>query len=172
MIFFFVPMKSGPVKQQQVNPKKVYVLDPGFFWIAATRLSQDLGRVLENLVFIDLILREKTVMYTKGRQETDFLATSSDGHRQVIQVCLDMSDNGTRKRELRSLNMAMEEEELDQGLVVTASEHGEEGIGSRTAHITPFWRWTMVAENDDPYGYAPGRPPGKILHSALLPSGS
>ncbi len=166
MLFFFVPMHSASVKQQQVNPRKVYVLDPGFFWIAATRLTQDLGRILENMVFIELLRRENSVRYVKGRQEADFLAVAPDGKRQVIQVCLDMSDPKTRSRELRGLAMAMNEEGLDQGLVITASEQGREQVEGGTAMITPFWKWAMTMDHGDGYGYVPGGVPKAVLVTA------
>ncbi len=163
MLFFFVPVKSGSVKQQKVNPKKVYVLDPGFFWIAATRLTRDLGRVLENMVFIELIRRENSVMYIRGQQESDFLAVSPDGRRQVIQVCLDMSDEGTRSRELNALAMGMEKEGLNRGLIVTAAQQGNERIARGDVSIIPFWKWSISEERDDSFGYLPGRVPDGIL---------
>jgi uncharacterized protein len=163
MLFFFTPVKSASLRQQQVNPRKAYLLDPGFFWIATTRLTQDLGRVLENMVFMELIRRENTVLYLKGRQETDFLAISPDGRRQVIQVCLDMTDHGTRQRELRAMAEALQTEELDQGLVITLSEAGEERIEAKTVRVVPFWQWAASPESGDSYGYVPGRKPRRIL---------
>ncbi len=163
MLFFFTPIAGSSIKQQQVNPKKVYVLDPGFFWIATARLTRDLGRILENMVYIELLRREMSIMYLKGRQETDFLAVSPDGRREVIQVCLDMSNEVTRSRELRSMAMALESQGLDRGLVVTSSESGEECIGEGTVHIVPFWKWALSPGSDDPYGYVPGQRPDGIL---------
>lgn len=163
MLFFFVPVKSGSVRQQQVNPRKVYVLDPGFFWIAATRLTQDLGRVLENLVFLELKRREQTVMYLKGRQETDFLAVAPDGSRQVVQVCLDLTAQETLERESGALAAALEEEGLDRALIVTGSEEGEVRVSGRRVPTIPFWKWALLPREDESFGYLPGRKPKSVL---------
>jgi predicted AAA+ superfamily ATPase len=166
MLFFFVPIHSGSIKQQQVNPKKVYVLDPGFFWIAATRLTSDYGRILENMVFIELLRRENTVMYLKGEgdRETDFLAVSPDGGRQVIQVCLDMTEPATRKREFAGMAAALHAHDDARAVMITASIRDRTRIGKKTVHTLPFWQWAMIPETDDPYGYAPGRLPKTVLY--------
>lgn len=165
MLFFFVPIRSGSIKQQQVNPKKVYVLDPGFFWIAATRLTHDFGRLLENMVFIELRRRENTVMYFKGNgdREADFLAVSPDGGRQVIQVCLDMTDPATRDREFAGMAAALKAEGNARGVMITASELAETRTNGKTVRTLPFWQWAMIPETGDTYGYAPGRMPEVVL---------
>ncbi|MFW6005204.1 MAG: ATP-binding protein [Desulfonatronovibrionaceae bacterium] len=166
MLFYFVPLRSASVRKRQINPRKVYVLDQGFFWMSSPGLTRDQGRILENMVFIELVRQENRMMYLKGRQETDFLAVSPDGRRQLIQVCLDMSRQATRERELSALVMAMEEEGVDQGLIITASEQGETIIGNKRVEILPFWRWAL-SRYDAPYepGYTAGRLPGSILFS-------
>lgn len=164
MVFYFVPVRSASVRKQQVNPKKVYVLDQGFFWMASAGLTRDLGRILENMVYMELVRRENKVMYVKGRQETDFLAVSPQGRRQLIQVCLDMHHKTTRERELKALTQAMDEQSLDRGLIITASELGEEYKGKDRVDILPFWRWVLSRDdNKDEYGYSAGHLPGSIL---------
>lgn len=167
MLFYFAPVRSASVRKQQINPKKVYVLDQGFFWMASTGLTRDQGRILENMVFIELVRRENKVMYIKGRQETDFLAVSPDGRKQLIQVCLNMYDKTTRKREMDALSQAMDEEGLDRGLVITASELGEECKSNKRVDILPFWKWALSRDdNQDEHGYTAGRLPESRLFRA------
>lgn len=165
MLFFFVSVKSESVRKQQVNPKKVYVLDPGFFWIASTRLTQDLGRVLENLVFLELKRRENVVMYLKGGQECDFLAVAEDGSRQVIQACFDLEGRTTQARETSALVAALETEGLEEAVIVTASEEGEMTVGGHAIRKVPFWKWVLKsrARSSEGYGYLPGHIPERVI---------
>ncbi len=51
---------SPKLKQQVIAPKKVYVMDHGICNFLSFKLSKNLGRLLENIICIDL-LREKSV---------------------------------------------------------------------------------------------------------------
>ena len=63
----------------------------------AFSLSDNLGRLLENQVFIELIRRgydaEKTVFYYRSRndKEVDFVLREGPRILRLIQVCYDMS---------------------------------------------------------------------------------
>ena len=106
-------------------PKKVYVVDNGFVQSTAFNLSENLGRLLENQVFVELLRRGyipgKTLFYyrTRNDKEIDFVTRKGTKVEQLIQVCYDMTSEKTRKRELDALAEAAEELHCDNLFVIT-----------------------------------------------------
>lgn len=77
-LFYYLSRYNNKLKLMKKAPRKVYVVDNGFVASKAFSLSDNLGRLLENQVFIELIRRgydvEKTMFYYRSRndKEVDF----------------------------------------------------------------------------------------------------
>jgi uncharacterized protein len=54
-LFFTVPRFSFSLKQQAVNPKKIYAIDTGLISILSLSFSKDRGRLLENKACISTL---------------------------------------------------------------------------------------------------------------------
>ena len=87
----------------------------------AFSLSDNLGRLLENQVFIELIRRgydvEKTMFYYRSRND-------KEGPRilRLVQVCYDMSSPKTEKREVDSIVECAGELKCDNLVIVTYND--------------------------------------------------
>ena len=62
-LFFYVPKFSYSQKVQIVNPKKVYVIDNGLVEVNSVSFSNDMGRLLENMVYMELRRRTQEIYY-------------------------------------------------------------------------------------------------------------
>ncbi len=130
-LFFFLPRFNNKLKLMNKAPKKVYVVDNGFVQSTAFNLSENLGRLLENQVFVELLRRGyipgQTLFYYRSRndKEIDFVTRKGAKVEQLIQVCYDMTSEKTRKREFDALSEAAEELHCDNLLVITNSEQNE-----------------------------------------------
>lgn len=130
-LFFYLPRFNNKLKLMNKAPKKVYVVDNGFVQSTAFNLSENLGRLLENQVFVELLRRgyipRQTLFYyrTRNDKEIDFVTRKGAKVEQLIQVCYDMTSEKTRKRELDALVEAAEELHCDKLLVITNSEQNE-----------------------------------------------
>lgn len=124
-LFFYLPRFNNKLKLMNKAPKKVYVVDNGFVQSTAFNLSENLGRLLENQVFVELLRRGyipgQTLFYyrTRNDKEIDFVTRKGAKVEQLIQVCYDMTSEKTRKRELDALTEAAEELHCDNLLVIT-----------------------------------------------------
>jgi len=124
-LFFYLPRFNNKLKLMNKAPKKVYVVDNGFVQSTAFNLSENLGRLLENQVFVELLRRGyipgQTLFYyrTRNDKEIDFVTRKGARVEQLIQVCYDMTSEKTRKRELDALVEAAEELHCDNLLVIT-----------------------------------------------------
>lgn len=127
-LFFYLPRFNNKLKLMNKAPKKVYVVDNGFVQSTAFNLSENLGRLLENQVFVELLRRgyipSQTLFYyrTRNDKEIDFVTRKGAKVEQLIQVCYDMTSEKTRKRELNALVEAAEELHCDNLLVITNTQ--------------------------------------------------
>lgn len=139
-LFFYLPRFNNKLKLMNKAPKKVYVVDNGFVQSTAFNLSENLGRLLENQVFVELLrhgyIPGQTLFYyrTRNDKEIDFVTRKGAKVEQLIQVCYDMTSEKTRKRELDALVEAAEELHCDNLLVIT---------NSKKEHIE--WKDTSIA---------------------------
>ncbi|GHV10017.1 ATPase [Bacteroidia bacterium] len=81
---------------------KEYIVDTGFRNVLLGREQlSDLGHILENIVYFELLRRGNSVWIGKNAEhEIDFVAKDTAGYVHYYQVCLTMRDETTRKREL------------------------------------------------------------------------
>lgn len=133
-LFYYLPRFNNKMKLMNKAPSKIYVVDNGFVQSIAFNLSENLGRLLENQVFVELLRRGyvpgQTLFYyrTRNDKEIDFVTRKGVKIDRLIQVCYDMTAEKTRKRELGALAEAAEELYCNNLLVVVGSHHNEERI--------------------------------------------
>ncbi len=145
---FFVCRYSESVKIQMQSPKKVYFIDHVLAKVIGFRFIEDIGRMLENIVFIELKRRNLEVYYYNETKECDFLIREQGSIRTAIQVCKSMVDLSTRQREIDGLMEAMERHGLEEGFILT---EGEEAIIlihkeiNYTIRVVPIWKWLTEA---------------------------
>lgn len=127
-LFFYLPRFNNKLKLMNKAPKKVYIVDNGFVQSTAFNLSENLGRLLENQVFVELLRRGyipgQTLFYyrTRNDKEIDFVTRKGTKVEQLIQVCYDMTSEKTRKRELDALVEAAKELHCDNLFVITNNQ--------------------------------------------------
>lgn len=108
-LFYYLPRYNNKLKLMKKAARKVYVVDNGFVASKAFALSENLGRLLENQVFVELIRRgynpEKTMFYYRSHndKEVDFVLRKGAQIERLVQVCYDMSSPKTEKREVDSI---------------------------------------------------------------------
>lgn len=103
--FIIYPVRRYDLQGKQYlrTLEKYYVVDPGMRYWLLGRASQDVGHVLENVIYLELVRRGYTVSVGKiGNLEVDFIARDSRG-LIYIQVAATVRDEHTLQRELRPL---------------------------------------------------------------------
>ncbi|MBC2697346.1 MAG: ATP-binding protein [ANME-2 cluster archaeon] len=140
--FIFIVPKYGKLKEQFANPKKVYVIDTGLINAISFKFSQNIGRLYENVVLIELKRRDKDVYYWKNKYECDFLTTQGREVEEAIQVCYELTDEN-KDREINGLIEAVDEFKLNDGLIITGDLEGEEIKGGKKIVYKPLWKWLL-----------------------------
>lgn len=102
--FIFYPVKRYDIKGKEFlkSLNKYYIVDSGLRTYLLGRV-RDTGRILENIVYFELLRRGYNVSIGKiGDMEIDFIASRGE-EKVYIQVSDEITDAKTRERELASL---------------------------------------------------------------------
>ncbi|MDR0394505.1 MAG: ATP-binding protein [Tannerella sp.] len=104
-VFYQVHRFDIQGKQQLATQEKYYIVDIGFRNLKLGRFQyQDVGHILENIVFLELIRRGKQVWIGKiGKYEVDFITKNAENRFEYYQVTWSMSNPETAQREIRPL---------------------------------------------------------------------
>ena len=127
-LFYYLSRYNNKLKLMKKAPRKVYVVDNGFVTSKAFSLSDNLGRLLENQVFIELVRRgydvERTMFYYRSRndKEVDFVLRKGAHIERLVQVCYDMSNPKTEKREVDSIVECAGELKCSSLVIVTDND--------------------------------------------------
>lgn len=133
---FFLHKFSYSLKEQAVNPRKVYAIDTGLREAVAFRFSKDIGRIIENAVAIQLLREGKEVYYWKEKKtdrEVDFIVKEGEEMTEAIQV----SYATDKEREDRSLK-ELEKEHSPKRIRVIGWDAPETSFES-----IPLWKWLL-----------------------------
>lgn len=143
-LVFLLPIFSYSLKTQQVNPKKNYVVDNGLRNAVCFRFSEDFGRLLENLVFIELKRRNKEIYYYKQKRECDFIIMNNLKASQAIQVTQELNKNN-KEREVCGLIEVMQKYQIKEGLILVQDlkKETEEKINNKKIKFIPLWEWLL-----------------------------
>lgn len=132
------------LKVQSRDPKKAYIIDPGFRTVGARSVSDDTGKLLENLIQTELLRREKEFYYYKGKQEVDFVVVEQYKPVEIIQVSASNLEEGpTRTREINALMEAMQTLGLQRGLILSLDGEEVLSVEGREIAITPAYKWLL-----------------------------
>ena len=148
-LFYYLPRFNNKLKLMKKAASKVYVIDNGFVAAKAFSLSENLGRLLENEVFVELLRMgykvETTLFYYRSRndREVDFVTRQGTRIERLIQVCYDMSSPKTEKREVDSLIECAGELKCNNLMVITNNDEREILKDGYNIKVVPFVKFVM-----------------------------
>lgn len=148
-LFYYLPRFNNKLKLMKKAASKVYVIDNGFVAAKAFNLSEHLGRLLENEVFVELLRQgyqvETSLFYYRSRnnREVDFVTRQGTHINQLIQVCYDMTSPKTEKREVSSLIECAGELKCNNLLIITNNEEREIHTDGYNIKVIPFIKYGL-----------------------------
>jgi len=140
-LFFSMDLFDYSLKRQIYNPSKIYCIDAALSNSISFKFSRNMGHIYENIVFLELLRRNKELYYwksPKGR-EVDFVIKEGLDITEAIQVCYSLDDERTSQRELQALTEVKDALKVDRLTVITddGESHGE-------INIIPLWKWLIT----------------------------
>ncbi len=141
-LFFFINKFDYSIKTQIQNPRKVYCIDNGFLVNMGFRLSEDKGKLVENLVAIELKRREKEIFYHSDKYECDFLIREGNKIKNAVQVTYEINEKN-KERETIGLIEALNKFKLKEGLIITFDQEEDLKLDGKKIVIKPVWKWLL-----------------------------
>jgi len=146
----FSLLRYSPKSIQRIkSPRKVYAVDNGFITAKAIQHSPDKGRLMENLVFVELVKRgvkpNKDLFYYKTRndREIDFVVKNGINITDLIQVCYGAITPDVEQRETKALLEAGGELKVNKLTVLTWDEKRAIEKNGMTIQFKPLWEWLL-----------------------------
>jgi hypothetical protein len=130
------------------------VIDTGFIRARSFELSPNYGRLLENVVFTELLRRdykpELGIFYyrTRNDREIDFVIRTGHNVEQLIQVCYDISNPKTLKREIDALTEASSELTCVNLLLITWDKEEVIKRNSLSIQLCPAFKWLSIESGE------------------------
>ncbi|MEK6949812.1 MAG: ATP-binding protein [Nanoarchaeota archaeon] len=141
----FIKKFSYSVKEQEKTMSVVYAIDNGLRNLVSFKFSQDDGWLYQNTVANSLIKRfgkDKIFYWTSPtKEEVDFVVKPGLKVKQLIQVCYNIADPATKKREATALVKASKELKCSDLLAITEGYEAEEKFDNKKIRYIPLWKY-------------------------------
>ncbi len=149
-LIFSLKRFSFKLTEQEKSPRKTYAIDTGLSNQVGFRFSHNTGRMAENLVFLELLRKkslkpEVELFYFKNErhQEVDFVIKEYLKVKSLIQVCWNVENLKTKKREIASLMAGLAALNLKEGLVITEDYEDVEYHKEFEIKFIPLYKWLL-----------------------------
>jgi predicted AAA+ superfamily ATPase len=141
-LFFVINKYAFSVKEQQIAAKKVYGIDTGLAISVGFSFSENIGKSIENVVFLQLRREFKDIYYykTASGYEVDFFLPEAN---TFVQVARHLDASETAEREIRSLSEAAAERKDARLVVITESEKRTIKKDDFEIEVIPLYDWLL-----------------------------
>lgn len=148
--FLLLALKKFSYKsRERIRDSKIYVIDNAFISNRTNTFStENLGWRLENAIYIELLHRAgkrfADVFYYRDRTfEVDFIVAKDGIVEELYQVCYDMTNEKTRKREVNSLLQGARKFHCSNLTILTFDEQETITEGDYTIQVKSASQWLL-----------------------------
>jgi len=146
MFCFFLRKFGFSEKESLLSIPKVFLNDPGIAnYGRPTKFDEEVGKLMENVVFLELKRRKLKTFYWKDYQgcEVDFVIKENLRIKQLVQVTYANAKDEIKEREIKGLVKASELLRCKDLLVITWDFEGEEEVKGKRIKFLPLWKWLL-----------------------------
>ncbi len=147
--FFLITSEKFAYSQRKrmMNPKKVYLIDTGFALLGEA-FTENRGYLLENVVALELLRRQRRMFYFKEIQECDFILQEGRYPSEAWQVCWEVTPRN-EQRELKGLYEAMRRHKIPKGGILTYDQEEGRTINGKDVPLIPVWKWLLLSRDEE-----------------------
>ena len=139
--------KYSSTSRERARNEKSYAIDVAFMDKRENAFSgENLGWRLETIVYLELLRRKagtgNDIYYYQGRSaEADFVVCDGNKTLAVYQVSYDISNDKTRKREIKGCIAGAKATKCDNLFLITDHESAVIEEDGYTIQVVPIWEW-------------------------------
>lgn len=144
--------KYSSRSRERARNEKSYAIDVAFMDKRENAFSgENLGWRLETIVYLELLRRkagtENDIYYYQGRSaEADFVVCDGNKTLAVYQVSYDISNEKTRKREIKGCIAGAKATKCDNIFLITDHESEVIEEDGYSIQVVPIWEWLTREE--------------------------
>ena len=144
--------KYSSRSRERARNEKSYAIDVAFMDKRENAFSgENLGWRLETIVYLELLRRkagtENDIYYYQGRSaEADFVVCDGNKTLAVYQVSYDISNDKTRKREIKGCIAGAKATKCDNIFLITDHESEVIEKDGYSIQVVPIWEWLTREE--------------------------
>jgi predicted AAA+ superfamily ATPase len=142
-LFFIIDHFSYSLKEQKTLPSKIYCIDNGLRNAVSFKFSKDKGKLVENLVLIELKRRGEEVYYWTNKGEIDFIIKNKDQTLTAINVTC---TNEINEREIKIFQEFRNKfkSKIKSTIILTEDlEQYKDGV-----KYIPLWKWLLEVKTE------------------------
>jgi len=144
-MFVRFPKYSASLVKENQSLRKYYVIDTGMRQAVLMPQSTDNGKLLENIVALDLFRRrggDRKIFYWMEKHECDFVLQRNELVEELIQVCWAL-DEDTRQREIDGLKEAAKGTKCNKLTMVTRDQQETIEENGYTIEVVGIEEWLL-----------------------------
>lgn len=142
-LLFELERYKPKTKSRMRYPRKIYPIDTGLVNAVRFNFSENRGQALETLVFLQLKRQENgEIFYYEEDGQCDFIIQEGSEVKKAVQVTESLSQNN-RKREIDGMIEALENFDLEKGLILTEDSQETLEKEGKKIEIKPVWYWLL-----------------------------
>jgi uncharacterized protein len=128
--------------KQEKSEKKAYTIDNGILSALDYSFSQNFGKLLENLLALEILKSENNIFYFKNNQECDFIIAKKNNYLP-LQISYSLSNAETKQREIKGLLAACKFLNAKKGLIITYEEEFTETHNDVIIEAIPAYKFLL-----------------------------
>ncbi len=138
-LFFKLDFFSYSFKEQKTLASKIYCIDNGLRNAVSFKFSKDEGKLIENIVFIELKRREKEIYYWQNykKQEVDFVIKEKNNNLHAINVSY---TDDIKQREINGLIEFKKKFKQCKSLIILTKNLEKK---EKTINFIPLWKFLL-----------------------------
>ena len=144
-IYFSKSLSKFEYSLNKQTLKKIYLFDNWFINAISFNFSDNYGKLLENIVFIQLYRKYwDNIYFLKNWSETDFIINKKENI--VIQVCYDLNKKNYDREISWCLNW-MNKFNINNSFLITSEQEKKININWKIINVIPFYKRALEVEN-------------------------
>lgn len=140
---FILKKHAHKFVSRELGERKVYCVDNGLLNAVNFRFSDDRGKAIEQIVFLELRKKGREIYFYRKRYECDFITRDGNRVSEVIQVSHTLADEKTKRRELRGIVDACKEFGLRQATIITSETREDIEVEKIKIRAVPLYLWLL-----------------------------
>ncbi len=143
-LFFTLDRFSYSFREQKTTASKIYCIDNGLRNAVAFKFSKDEGKLIENLILVELKRRDREIYYWKSQGEVDFVIKNKNNSLSALNVSY---TNQIEDREVKGLlEFKKQFNKCNELILLTKDLQKEEKIKGKKIKFIPVWKWLLLGE--------------------------